>query len=221
MFYSIILAIELLALFFFSQLVSKLLSRFFITITRSQKVTIYLLSVFFLPGVMVHELAHWFVASILFVRTGEIEFLPQIQGDVVKLGSVAVAKTDPVRKTLIGVAPVLVGIGMMFLIFMYFAKDIPAFNLQTLLIAYFFFEVGNTMFSSKKDLEGTLFFVIAAIFIVVLLYLFKIPVHTYVVSFLSQSQIASFINRLDDILFFPLTIDIVLCSIAALVKRRY
>ena len=202
-------------------MMSKLLSAFFMRLFHSVKITINLLSLIFLPGVMVHELAHWFVASILFVRTGDIEFLPQIHGEVVKLGSVAVAKTDPIRKTLIGVAPIIIGILMLLLLFTYFSPFIPAFNWQTVLLVYFSFEIANTMFSSRKDLEGTLFFAIGIIFIIVLLYLFKIQVHQYLFAFLSQSSVIEFIKKLNIILFIPLTVDLIACSVAAFFKRRY
>lgn len=218
--YSILFFIEISVLFLLSQLMSKLLSEFFMRITRNVKVTIHILSLIFLPGVMVHELAHWFVASVLFVPTGEIEFWPQLHGDVVKLGSVAVAKTDPVRKTLIGVAPVIVGILVLLLLFSYLSSDIPAFNWQTLLLGYFSFEIGNTMFSSRKDLEGTLFFIIAIIFVIALLYLFKIQVHQYIIGFLSQGNVSLFVKKLNIILFIPLTIDIIACFVAGLFKRH-
>ncbi|HEX8964832.1 MAG TPA: hypothetical protein VF820_00180 [Patescibacteria group bacterium] len=218
--YSILFFIEIVSLLLLSQLLSKMLSSFFIKITHSVKVTIHLLSVIFLPGVMVHELAHWFMASILFVRTGDIEFLPQIQGDVVKLGSVAVAKTDPLRKTFIGVAPIIIGVLLMMLLFYYLAPSIPAFNWQTLVAAYLFFEIGNTMFSSRKDLEGTLFMVVGIVFIIALLYVFKIQVHVYVVNFLSLPTVADFMKKLNGIMFIPLTIDIILCSIGIIFGRR-
>lgn len=102
-----------------------------------------------------HELGHFLMASILMVPTGEIEFLPKIQEGGVKLGSVAIARTDPFRRFLIGVAPVLSGIGILFLA-SYYLHPLWPFTWRSAVFAYILFEIGNTMFSSKKDMEGAL-----------------------------------------------------------------
>jgi len=218
--YSILFFIEIVTLFLLSQLMSKMLSSFFMRITHSVKTTIHLLSFFFLPGVMIHELSHWFMASIVFVRTGDIEFWPQIHGDVVKLGSVAVEKTDPIRRTLIGVAPIIFGIIILLVLFSSFSSQIPAVNWQTLLLIYFSFEIGNTMFSSKKDLEGTLIFLFSLMFLIALLYILKIPVHQYVITFLSTEKISAFVKKLNIVLFIPLTVDVIACVIAGMFRQK-
>ena len=69
-----------------------------------------------------HELSHLLTAGVLFVRTGEIEFLPKMEGDQVKLGSVAIEKTDPVRRAIIGFASVFVGLSTILGI-IYFVAD--------------------------------------------------------------------------------------------------
>src|SRR3990167_10497015 len=84
--------------------------RFFHSISGSEKAAVILFSILFFPGTLLHELAHWFAAKLLFVHTSGMEFLPQIEGDSIKLGSVSIAKTDPIRRLLIGVTPVLVGL---------------------------------------------------------------------------------------------------------------
>lgn len=69
------------------------------------------------PGVILHELSHWLVAKILFVPTKDIVlFRPQpaqtVKGRTtpVTLGYVEIFKTDPIRQSLIGLAPLPVGI---------------------------------------------------------------------------------------------------------------
>lgn len=124
----------------------------------------------FLPGVVIHELAHMLVASVLFVRVGEIEFFPKITEAGVKLGSVSIAKTDPVRRALIGAAPVFVGLSILLGIMFYFDTlhtGGESFVWWMILIAgYAVFEIGNTMFSSHKDMEGTLeLIIVVAIFV--------------------------------------------------------
>lgn len=75
-----------------------------------------------LPGVVIHELSHWLVAKLLGVRTGRVQLMPrrgQTSGPRrrnIVLGSVSVARTDPLRSTLIGVAPLLGGATVILLI---------------------------------------------------------------------------------------------------------
>ncbi|MBF8250153.1 MAG: hypothetical protein HW400_754, partial [Candidatus Levybacteria bacterium] len=102
MIYFALLFVEIIILFLLSRLVNKTLSKF---------LSINLLSFIFLPGIIVHELSHLFVAMILFVPVGEMEFVPKKHGNSVKLGSVEIAKTDPIRRSLIGFAPVFAGLG--------------------------------------------------------------------------------------------------------------
>ncbi len=75
------------------------------------------------PGVVIHELSHWIAAKLLFVPTKDISlFRPQRQLNSrgqpgpVTLGYVEVFRTDPVRQSLIGLAPLPVGIGVLLLL---------------------------------------------------------------------------------------------------------
>lgn len=160
MLFVIIFIFELIFLFFLSRELTKSLSTFFYHITKSQNKAVLMLAFVFFPGVVVHELAHLLVANILFVKTGEIEFVPQITKHGVKLGSVVIAKTDPLRRMLIGVAPVFIGLLLVI--------GIAYFFIQSSLIIqvvqfYTLFVVSNTMFSSYKDMEGVLEIIIVAV----------------------------------------------------------
>ena len=72
-----------------------------------------------LPGVAMHELSHWLMALLLGVPAR----LPSLgpagksqRGGKVTLGSVQTAKVDPLRSSLIGLAPLLSGATVIFLI---------------------------------------------------------------------------------------------------------
>ena len=192
-------------------------------ITRSQTVTIHLLSFLFLPGVIIHELAHMFVASLLFVRVGEIEFFPQIKEDGVKLGSVAIGQTDPVRRTLIGIAPVLVGLAVIIGSLWFFTSDVLLINpvIKYILLIYILFEVGNTMFSSKKDMEGTVAFLSAIIVILFVVFIagFRLP-FIWVWEFLSQEQVVDVVRQAVLFLLAPIAVDAVVLGITRLFNRR-
>ena len=64
----------------------------------------------FLPGVFLHELSHFVVAKLLRVRTGKFSIFPQSLPDGrLQLGYVETARSDVVRDSLIGAAPLIVG----------------------------------------------------------------------------------------------------------------
>lgn len=149
--------------------------RLFYFLTGSEKAAVILFSILFFPGILIHELAHWLMAKLLFVPTSSMEFIPQIQGGSIKLGSVSIAKTDPLRRLLIGVAPVWLGLsillGTLWCIQTYFQYFTFYPWWIWLGLGYMVFVIGSTMFSSRKDLEGSLGIVIGLGLIVALLYI--------------------------------------------------
>jgi hypothetical protein len=138
----------------------------------TRKTGIWFYSLLFFPGVVMHELSHFFTAAILGVRTGDINLFPRL-GDVdegrIALGSVKIARTDFVRGSLIGAAPFLVGSLVLYVVMRIFFSEIMAFLVSgeyglafhlmaTLSENWEFwigmggiFLVGNTMFSSRED----------------------------------------------------------------------
>jgi len=158
-------------LFFVSRKLFKNLFLILIKIINKEK-AIHLLSWLFLPGTIIHELSHMLIAEVLRVKTGQFNFTPQITSEEkrIRVGSLQVAKTDPIRRTLIGLAPAIVGLVIIFyltnsLLFPLTSQltikqfSNSAIN-QFLLLAvycYSLFIISNTMFSSKKDLEAALF----------------------------------------------------------------
>ena len=64
---------------------------------------------FVFPGVVLHELSHWLAARLLGVGTGQVRVSPIRQGQHITLGSVEVQRTDPLRDSLVGLAPFLSG----------------------------------------------------------------------------------------------------------------
>jgi len=94
-----------------------------------------------LPGVVIHELSHWLVAKVLGVRVGKLSLGPSRKGRSrrVSLGSVRVGKVDPLRASLIGLAPLLGGTAII------------------LLIGYLVLDVGGVLHTlSGQGLEGFL-----------------------------------------------------------------
>jgi hypothetical protein len=82
----------------------------FLILTRDSRFTMGIFSMIFLPGVFLHELSHFVVAKLLRVRTGKFSIFPQSLPDGrLQLGYVETARSDVVRDSLIGAAPLIVG----------------------------------------------------------------------------------------------------------------
>ena len=201
--------IELLVLFLLSRRLSQALSHFFYRISKSRRVMITALAILFLPGTMIHELAHALAAGLLGVRVGTIEFMPEVDGDHVKLGSVQIAQSDPIRRFLIGAAPFFFGTAIMLGILFYFVQNHLYDNyLFIILIGYVVFEIGNTMFSSRKDMEGALELFATIIVIIIILYLLGIRITFFNPNLLfSQHIVQEVFKRGSVFLLVPLLID--------------
>lgn len=214
---------ELLVIFLISKKLINSLSHLFLKITRSHKVTVTILSILFLPGTIVHELSHLLVAGILMVPVGEIDLLPEVEGEQVKLGSVQIGHTDPFRRMLIGVAPLILGlsaiIGMI-----YFNKDsLLHFSPLWLsaLIIYLLFQITNTMFSSKKDLEGALVFIgailtVTVIIVLALVFTGSMP-DLSLLNSLNLSGLNNFFTTVDKFILVPLMLDLAVFGVIKLI----
>jgi|GEM_PF-2857710 len=130
-----------------------------------------LLAILFFPGVIIHELSHFLAAGVLFVPVSDMEFVPKMRQGSLKLGSVSIGKTDPFRRTVIGVAPVIAGLACLFTIAFFLSQN--SLIIQVILL-YLVFAIGNTMFSSPKDMEGFLEVVLFLAFIAMVIYIFTI-----------------------------------------------
>lgn len=156
-----ILFFALLAtLFFLSHKISTYIYTGVFLLTKNKSVAIGVLIVLLLPGTIIHELSHFLVATILRVPTGELTVIPSVEKGEVKAGKLFLGNTDPFRLSLIGLAPIIIGIILIYLTGIYF---IPQTNeltkifsspLLLFVICFLLFVVSLTMFSSKKDTAG-------------------------------------------------------------------
>ena len=79
-------------------------------VTGHADAAIFLYSIPLLPGVALHELSHAVVARLLGVRVRSVSLQPQRQrGGTVRLGAVEVLRSDNLRASLIGAAPLFSG----------------------------------------------------------------------------------------------------------------
>jgi hypothetical protein len=155
----------------------KELQGLFLLITRKPALALGIFSLLFLPGVFIHEISHLIMAKILRVPTGKFSIIPQVQKNgVLRLGYVETAKTDVFRDALIGTAPLISGLVLVWLIGVYrlgvlpiaqsvfvrnwaqlitdlsVIKGIPDFWLWF----YLAFAISSTMLPSSSDRRGWL-----------------------------------------------------------------
>ena len=78
-------------------------------LTGDEEIALWLYAAILLPGVILHELSHAFVAKVVGVRIGRISILPKRRGARIRLGFVPIQETDFFRASLIGGAPLLAG----------------------------------------------------------------------------------------------------------------
>src|SRR5829696_8282857 len=100
----------LVPLILLQRLLHREIQAVFLILTRDTRLTMGIFSMLFLPGVFIHELSHFLMAKILRVPTGRFSIFPQSLPDGrLQLGYVETSKSDIVRDSLIGAAPLIVG----------------------------------------------------------------------------------------------------------------
>lgn len=147
--------VELIVLFFLSKKLIQNLYVFLFLITHNRPFAISIVTLVLFPGTVVHELSHLFTAEILGVRTGKLSLAPEsIREPEIQAGMVMIAKTDPFRKTIIGLAPLLSGLACISALAYWLIKpDLSQYLL--FVIMYLLFAISNSMFPSRQDMEGT------------------------------------------------------------------
>lgn len=207
----ILFFLQLLILFLFSRQVHKKVSLFFFLLTNNIKRTVHLMAFLFFPGTVIHEVSHFLMAHLLFVPTGEMNLLPKMEGDGVRLGSVMIGKADPLRRLLIGVAPFLVGTAIIFTT-LFIAESYQLWTniWYSLLCVYILFQIGNTMFSSSKDLEGALSFIILLIVLSLVFYFLGIRFTLSDISGLLTDPVINTFYQGVVYLTIPLVLDIII-----------
>jgi len=167
------LTVALALLLVFERWIHRHLQGVMLLLTGDPDIAVVLYALPLLPGIFVHELSHALAAAMLNVRVGRITIHPKRSGQHVQLGFVPIERTDKVRASLIGLAPLLVGSAIILLIgyLVYgLALDIDpqsegwreiAKGLTTIFAApdawlwgYAVFAVSNTMLPSRSDRQA-------------------------------------------------------------------
>lgn len=90
--------------------VHRRLQEFWLLLTGHSEVATLLYSLVLLPGVALHELSHALMAVLLGVKVRKFSLRPERQkGGIIRLGYVEVLRSDSLRTSLIGAAPLFTG----------------------------------------------------------------------------------------------------------------
>lgn len=223
MFPYLVIIAELSGLYLSSVVFTRLFSLLFSHFSQNRSLLIALYALLFLPGTLIHELAHFFAAGLLGVPIGEVTIIPEISEDEIHLGGVSIGEVDPIRRGLVGLAPMIFGSALILGLVSYLSAN--NFSLpfwQVTLCLYLIFEISNTMFSSRRDLAHS-FELLVGIFVLVLTLGFLIFwLHLKLFDVLAPAGTALLAGS--RFLLFPLAIDaaliILLLLLIKLSKRK-
>ena len=102
-------ALMLLALAWMSRRIGLLIQENVYLLTGSLDLAMVILFLVYLPGILIHEGAHWLMAKSLGLKTGKFRVWPRKQGKHIGMGSVSVASGGTLADSLVGLAPLLLG----------------------------------------------------------------------------------------------------------------
>jgi hypothetical protein len=123
--------VALVVFVFLQRFLHREIQAFFLILTRSPGVTQVLFALIFFPGVVLHELSHFLIAKLLWVRTGRFSLLPQVQPDgKLRLGYVETVSGGFVRDALIGAAPLVTGSLFVAYTAIYHMKLLPLWDMM-------------------------------------------------------------------------------------------
>lgn len=231
-------ALSMILLYVLSRRVSIEIQTVIYLITRSLDMSTIGLFLILLPGIFIHESAHWLMARLLGLRTGKFRVWPKRQGKVIGMGQVTVEQGGIWLDSLVGMAPLLVGSILVALIGRHifgahqlmasaYEGDLSAaasFFVNALraadsaLWAYLLFAVANAMMPSASDREPLL---------PVLLYL-GLAILTYVILGLPLAPFSAaldwlvpMIQDLTSGLLLTIVLDLVILTILTLLTLLF
>ena len=154
----------LAALWLLGVLLSRHIQGLILLLTGRANIATMVYDLLVLPGVVLHELSHAFVALLLGLRVLQINLFQFRSSNDPRQGEVIVTKADPLRMSVVGAAPLLCGVAILVLLLRWLdpptiSLDLAAFGQlwqqlrdpATAIATYLLFAIANTMFPSEAD----------------------------------------------------------------------
>lgn len=206
---------ELLVLFLLARALTLHLSLLLHRWGLGEKSVMHIVALLFLPGTFIHEISHYLFCVILRVRVYGMSLLPKpMAAGYIKMGSVEHQKCDLVRSLLIGAAPFIIGSLLIYFAVHYSTSHNPAFdNWITWAVGFLVFQVGNSMFSSRADMDGSAKFLIILILIACLAYFFGWRVSWEQLDQSIPGSVVNVIRQANFFLLAPLVLDVIIIGV--------
>ncbi|MEN8097930.1 MAG: hypothetical protein ABFQ89_02535 [Chloroflexota bacterium] len=206
-------------------------------ITGNDGAAAWLFAVILFPGVFVHETSHWLCAKVLGIRTEGMSLIPRLRktGEL-ELGSTRLsAKVDPIRESIIGAAPLIVGFVILYLLANHVfgvaeaTSAVSSWNIKQVgellaqgyqtndfyLWAYLSFSVGNTMIPSASDRRAWPIIVAIGAVLLLTAYALQAP-SSYIVSAIESTT--SLVQNMTAVLILAVTINVMVLTIFLIVE---
>jgi hypothetical protein len=198
--------IQLVILFFISrQTINTLFA--FLRRFLPDRPTFILITLIFLPGTVMHEMAHYIMAVVLMLKVKHVSVLPEFEKDHIKLGKVVYEKKDIFRGILVGIAPIFFGLFIFWVLSIWQLFPNQSMGIS-ILVGYFIFVISSTMFSSKQDLVDLIYIIPLAILTVGIIIFFNIDILRFLKNDSFLELISKFIMQLNIYFFFSFIIHI-------------
>jgi len=209
---------EIFSIYFLSRLVLKRAYISFRRIGLGNKMIIGIISFIYLPGTIIHELSHYFIALLLNANPHEVSIFPVIEEKKVRLGHVLYEKNkgEFIRPILIGIAPFFGALGAILLIV--YTHQFPGNELwQRTFFGYLILTISANMFSSRQDLVDIGYLLPLGIIGFLVFYLFKIAIPlTYITQIIDV--IAVLIRTIQPPLLFSILFHAILVLVLSKLK---
>jgi hypothetical protein len=200
LFWILLFTIQVYVLSLISNKLFNLLYIYLFKIFKKETTVVFIISTIFLPGTFIHELSHAITATLLGSRVVKFSIWPKVENGGIKMGYAQFIVLDVVRNTIIGISPLIVGIGILYFLIINF------FTVGTYLkifFLYLIFQVSNSMFLSESDIKDlkTLFFIL----LIISLVFYLLDIYYLKINLLAQLNF-SFINNLNAKFFIYLNV---------------
>ena len=139
--------------------------------------------------------------------------MPEVEEEGIKLGSVPIGKTDFFRLSIIGLAPLITGSGLILWAVSFSISHGYLGNPWVIaLLIYGIFQITHTMFSSKRDLGAVLELVVFIGVISLALVLFKIS-GPFVYVYQNLQAVGPTIQKFSYFLSLPIVLELLFLTL--------
>lgn len=232
------LIMTLLILAWLSRQVGVQVQKVILGTTRNPTLPMLTLFLLLLPGIVLHEGAHWLMARLLGLKTGKFRVWPQIQGKRIGMGSVSVQRGQLWQDSLVGMAPLLVGSTLTAIIgTQIFAAEqiahafaqgrwgegaaayMAAFGMADGAVwAYLLFAIANAMMPSASDREPLKPLLVYIVGLAIIYVIFGLPLEplTAILNWLTP-----YVAALTSSLIFTILLDAIILAALSVVETLF